>query len=200
MDIGTWWVTKCQIGLSDWTHTHTHTHTHRHTHTQDHTSPLTLKLCANSPQPFHIFSLRLVVSQSFPDSSVSKEFACNAGDPGSIPGLGRSTGEGIGYPLQYSWPSLVAQLVKNLPAMQETWVGKIPRRRERLPTPVFWPGESHWLYSPGGHKESDMTEQLSLSVLSQTPTHTTWNLTSVCLVLSFLDIFIYNVRSSSAFV
>ena len=51
-----------------------------------------------------------------------KEFSCKAGDPGSIPGLGRSTGEGIGYPLQYSWASLVAQLVKNLPAMWETWV------------------------------------------------------------------------------
>jgi len=47
---------------------------------------------------------------------------CNAGDPGSIPGSGRSTGEGIGYPLQYSWASLVAQLVKNPPAMRETWV------------------------------------------------------------------------------
>ena len=58
----------------------------------------------------------------FPDSSVHKEFACNAGDPGSIPGLGRPTGEEIGYPLQYSWASLVAQLVKNLPAMQETRV------------------------------------------------------------------------------
>ena len=52
----------------------------------------------------------------------SKESAFNAGDPGSIPGLGRSTGEGIGYPLQYSWASLVAQLVKNLSAMWETWV------------------------------------------------------------------------------
>ena len=51
-----------------------------------------------------------------------KEFSCKAGDPGSIPGLGRSTGEGIGYPLQYYWASLVAQLVKNLPAMWETWV------------------------------------------------------------------------------
>ena len=47
----------------------------------------------------------------FPDSSVGKESACNAGDPGSIPGSGRSPGEGIGYPLQYSWASLVAQLV-----------------------------------------------------------------------------------------
>ena len=58
----------------------------------------------------------------FPDSSVGKEPTCNAGDPSSIPGSGRSSEEGIGYPLQYSWVSLVAQLVKNLPAMQETWV------------------------------------------------------------------------------
>ena len=58
----------------------------------------------------------------FPDSSVGKESTCNAGDAGSIPGLGRSPGEGIGYPLWYSWASLVAQLVKNPPAMQETWV------------------------------------------------------------------------------
>ena len=49
----------------------------------------------------------------FPDSSVGKEFACNAGDPGLIPGSGRSPGEGIGYPLHYPWTSLVAQLVKN---------------------------------------------------------------------------------------
>ena len=51
----------------------------------------------------------------FPHSSVGKESACNAGDPSSITGWGRSPGEGIGYPLQYSWASLVAQLVKNLP-------------------------------------------------------------------------------------
>ena len=61
-------------------------------------------------------------SNGFPDSSVGKESAYNAGDPGSIPGLGRSVGEGIGYPLQYSWASLVVQLVKNLPVMWETWV------------------------------------------------------------------------------
>ena len=58
----------------------------------------------------------------FPDSSVGKESTCTAGDPGSIPGSGRSAGEGIGYPLQYSWASLVANLVMNLPAMWETWV------------------------------------------------------------------------------
>ena len=60
--------------------------------------------------------------KGFPDSSVGKESDCNAGDPGSIPGLGRSTEEEIGYSLQYSWASLVAQLVKNPPAMQKTWV------------------------------------------------------------------------------
>ena len=58
----------------------------------------------------------------FPGSSAGKESACNAGDSGSIPGSGSSPGEGIGYPLQYSWASLVAQLVKNLPARQKTWV------------------------------------------------------------------------------
>ena len=62
------------------------------------------------------------LTKGFPDSSVGKESACSAGDPGSIPGSGRSPGEGIGYPLQYSWASLEARLVKNLPAMQETWV------------------------------------------------------------------------------
>ena len=58
----------------------------------------------------------------FRDSSVGEESACNAGDPDSFPGLGKSPGEGIGYPLQYSCASLVAQLVKNLLAMLETWV------------------------------------------------------------------------------
>ena len=171
----------------------------------------------------------------FPDSSVGKESACNAEDPGSIPGSRRSPGERIGYPLQSSWASLVAQLVKNLLAMWETWVWslgwedplekgkaihssilawriswtvwsmgsqrvghdsatltltliaqlvknppamqgpqfkswvrKIPWRRDRLPTLVFWPGEFHRLYvcrSPWGGKESDTTEQLSLSLL-----------------------------------
>ena len=57
----------------------------------------------------------------FPDSSVGKKSTCNAGNPSLIPGSGRSVGEGIGYPFQYSWASLVAQLVKNLPAVQETW-------------------------------------------------------------------------------
>ena len=58
----------------------------------------------------------------FPDSSAGKESACNAGDPSSIPGSGRSAEEGIGYPLKYSWASLVAQLAKNPLAMWEAWV------------------------------------------------------------------------------
>ena len=60
------------------------------------------------------------ITVGFPSSSAGKESTCNAGDPGSIPGSGRFTGEGISYPLQYSWVSLVAQLVKNPQAMRET--------------------------------------------------------------------------------
>ena len=71
----------------------------------------------------------------FPDSSVSKESACSTGDPSSIPGSGRSSGKGIGFPLQYSWASLVTQLVKNPPAMWETWVKSLawedPLEREK---------------------------------------------------------------------
>ena len=98
----------------------------------------------------------------FPDSSVGKESTFNAEDSSSNPGSERSAGEGIGYPLQYSWASLGAQLVKNPPEVQETWVRSLgwddPRRRERLPTPVFWPGEFHGLYRPQDRKESDTTE------------------------------------------
>ena len=58
----------------------------------------------------------------FPGVSAGKKFTCNARDLGSISGSGRSAREGIGYPLQCSWASLVAQMVNNLPATQETWV------------------------------------------------------------------------------
>ena len=104
----------------------------------------------------------------FPHSSVGKESACNAGDPGSVPGLGRSAGEGIGYTLQYSWASLVAQLVKNPPAMQETWVKSLawedPLEQGKATHSSILPGEFHGLYSPWGRKESDTTERLSLSL------------------------------------
>ena len=87
-----------------------------------------------------------------PGTSTGKESACNAGDPSSIPGLKRSPGEGVVYALQYSWASLV--------------VGKIPWRKAWQPTPGYLPGEPHGQrslvgYSPWGHRESDMTEQLS---------------------------------------
>ena len=62
----------------------------------------------------------------FPDSSIGKESTCNAGDPGSIPGSGRSPGEWIGYPLQYSWASLVVQLVKKKSACNAGDLGSIP--------------------------------------------------------------------------
>ena len=74
----------------------------------------------------------------------------------------------FGAYLYLVWASPVAQLVENLPVVCETWfvpwVGKIPWRRERIPILVFWAGEFHELYSLWGHKESDTTEQLSLSL------------------------------------
>ena len=92
----------------------------------------------------------------FPDSSVGKEHTCNAGDPGSIHGLRRSTGEGIGYPFQYSWASFVAQLVKNLSVMQETWPRPLgwedPLEKGKATQPVFRLREFHELYSPWSHK------------------------------------------------
>ena len=97
--------------------------------------------------------------KGFPDSSGGKESTCNAGDRSLIPGSGRSAGEGIGYPLQYSWASFVAQLVKNLPAIQETgfdpWVGKIPWRREQLGYPLQYSGmENSTDYTVHGVTES----------------------------------------------
>ena len=110
--------------------------------------------------------LLTLLYQGFPDSSVDKESTCNAGDSNSIPGSGRSAGERMGYPLQSSWASLVAQLVKksacNVGDLRSIpGLGRFPWRRERLPVLVFWPGEFHVLYSPWSHKELDVTERLS---------------------------------------
>ena len=86
---------------------------------------------------------------------VGKESACNAGDPGSIPRSGRSTGEGIGYPLQCSWTSLVAQLVKNPLAVRETcvqslgWEDPLEKGKTTHSSILAWRIQ--------GHKESDMT-------------------------------------------
>ena len=109
--------------------------------------------------------------RGFPDSSAGEESPCNSGDPGLIPRWGSSLGKGIGYPLQYSWASLVAQMVKNPPVMRESWVRSLGWKdtlEEDMATYwVFLPGESPWpeepggLHSPWGCKESDTTERLS---------------------------------------
>ena len=95
--------------------------------------------------------------KGFPDCSIGKEFTCNAGDPSLIPGLGRFGEEGVGYPLQYSWASLVAQPVKNLPTMWETWVRSLgwedpPEKGMATHSSIL-----AWRI-PRGSKESDMTE------------------------------------------
>ena len=99
-----------------------------------------------------------------PDSSVVKELACNAGDPGLISGLGRSIREGIDYPLQYSWASLVAQLVKNPSGKQKTWVQSLgwedPLEKWKSTHSSILVWRIPWI----GHRvtESDTTERLSL--------------------------------------
>ena len=106
----------------------------------------------------------------FPTRSVGKESAHNSGDPSSIPGLGRSAGEGIGYPLQYSWASLVAQLVKNPPAMQETWVQslgwELPLEKGKATHSSILAWRIPWTVRSWGRKELDTTEQLSLHFCS----------------------------------
>ena len=99
----------------------------------------------------------------FLDVSVGKETACNAGDPSLIPGLGKSTGEGIGYLLQYSWASLVAQLVKNPLAMWETWLrslgGEDPLKKRKATHSSILAWRIPWTVQS---KESDMTKRLSV--------------------------------------
>ena len=87
----------------------------------------------------------------FPDSSAGKGSTCNARDCSSIPGSGRSAGEGIGYPLQCSWAFLVAQLVKNPPAMWETWFRSLgwddPMEKGKATHASILAGEFRGLYS-----------------------------------------------------
>ena len=108
--------------------------------------------------------------RGFLGSSAGKESTCNAGDLSSIPGSGRFSGEGIGYPLQYSWASLVVQMVKNVPATWDTWVLSLGQEDS--------PGEGNvnqfqcsclgnsmnrgawWATVRGAAKQSDMTQQL----------------------------------------
>ena len=83
-----------------------------------------------------------------------------------IPGLGRSIEEGIGYPFQYFGASLVAQLVKNLPAMRESWVQSLgwedPLEKGKATQSSILAWRIPWAYSPWGRKGLDMTERLSL--------------------------------------
>ena len=107
---------------------------------------------------------------AFPDSSVVKEYTCNAGEPGSIPGSGRSAGEGIGCPLQNSWASLVAQTIKNLPVVQETWVPFLswegPQKNEMATCPSILAWRIPWtVYSPWGYKESSWLNDFHFSFL-----------------------------------
>ena len=96
-----------------------------------------------------------------------KESTCNAGDPGLIPGSGRYIGEIIGYPLQYSWASLVAQLANNPTAMRETWFGSLgledllEKGKATHSSILAW--KIPWIVQSMGHKEADMTQQLTLS-------------------------------------
>ena len=104
----------------------------------------------------------------FPGSSAGKESTCSAGDPGLIPGLGRSPGEGIGYQLQYSSASLVAQLEKNRPSVWETWLrplGWEDPLEKGTGYPLQYSGlENSVQSSSRGCKKSDTTEQPSLSL------------------------------------
>ena len=101
-------------------------YTHIHTHTPENYNLIPLlhskpqQICAFIFLIWHLIFTYLISKLGFPDSSAGKESTCNAGDPGL--GVGKIPWEGIGYPLQYSWASLVAPMVKNPPAMWETWV------------------------------------------------------------------------------
>ena len=113
----------------------------------------------------------------FTGSSAGKESTCNARDPGLIPGSGRSPGEGIGYPLQYSWASLVAQMVKNPCNAQDLGLilglGRCPRAGHGNPLQYSCLENPHGQrslvgYSAWGHRESDTTEQLNIQQIAIT--------------------------------
>ena len=130
-------ISQGHLSLSDVNLTYVRVYIYIHAHIQyytgqKNTSNFYLKLSTSKylPQSVYLKLLNWLKDfgyicwgvVGFPESSVGKESACNAGDPSSIPGSGRSTREGIDYPPQCSWASLVAQLAKNLPAVWETWV------------------------------------------------------------------------------
>ena len=135
--------------------------------------------------------LSLLYGPSFTES------VCNAGDPSSIPGSERSPGEWIGYPLQYSWASLLIQTLKNLPAVRKIWVqflGWEDALEEGMATHssiLTWRIPLRILagYSPWGHKKSDMTEWLSTAQMSEIP----------CFNIFTFDLFCFTIILSSSF-
>ena len=139
--------------------------------------------------------IKVLSNWSFPGSSAGKESVCNAGDPNSIPGSGRSREEGIGYSLWYSWASLVAQMVKNPPAMPETWVWSldwgdslekgIATHSSILAWRIPWtdePGELQSMGSQSRSRPSDwavwsllrIRRELLLGALSSVPSSECW--------------------------
>ena len=168
--------------MLDWMHGRTHRQLKREQHSEYLKGILKSKMWYKQLKNCELS----YICRSFPGSSVGKDSACNVWDPCSIPVLGRSAGEGIGYPLHSFFPCGSA-------GKEPAWnagdrVGKRSWTRERLPTPVFWPGEFHGVYGPRGHKESDMTERISLIYVR---THTCMCLT----VHLFITTFIKNVLS-----
>ena len=130
-----------------------------------------LALIKKSAMKFSLFDWLLHIPLSCSDSSAGKKSTCNAGDPSLIPGCGRSPWEGIGYPLQYSWFSLVAQMIKNPPVVWETWFQSLgwedpleegmPRHSSILAWRIAVDRGAWWAAVYWGHKDSDMTELLS---------------------------------------
>ena len=149
----------------------------------------------------HRLNISLILpnkSLGFPGSSGGKEFACHAGGPILIPGLGRSSEEGIGYPLQYSWASVVAQTAKNLPIMWETgfdpWVGKILEEGiathssilawrnsmdrgaweatvygvTKIWTPLKWPSTQHTTHNKSSKQDLKESNCFQITKMSQT--------------------------------
>ena len=120
---------------------------------------------AGSLMTFNIIA-RFSLKRGFPGNSADKESTFNAGDPSLIPGSGRYPWEGIGYPLQYCCTSLVAQLIKNSPAMRETWVRSLgwedPLEKETATHSSILTWRISWTI-PWGRKDLDMTERLSFS-------------------------------------
>ena len=120
-----------------------------------------------SAEGISFFKILMLIFGGFPGSSAGKESACNAGDPSSVPGSRRSAGEGIGYPLQYSWASLVAQLADKKSSCNAGHLGSVPglgrSPGDENGYPLQYSGLENSMDSTG-RKESDTREWLSLSL------------------------------------